>query len=352
MNTSGQNAADTVPSPTEFLKHVLQTYYNGPDEDPFLWSLSYAAAERQELLRRHPITAHDGTSESHRQAFLERLRQNNSFKLSLRPLVDETPNVLGDVWKTVLAMTRDDYPYFSEVAVGIAKVNLISGRVFRHPNGVMAIVLGFAGFNDLYGINHMMALTLRPQLFSPRKLDLIRTLVHMLAKISHHFGKKTLPRSRMPYPTYETMDELGMVHEWTFCQQVFILLHEFGHVVQMHAPSAHLVAEACTGSSELELAADRWAAGILKAKGDKHCPLIAQLNSLFWLCEYMHFIEVCEDQKSACNQLARSRFDTILSVIDPISHIIPAHYINDTRNDLDEVYRHWPLFLELLADAH
>jgi hypothetical protein len=184
----------------------------------------------------------------------------------LRPLVETAFGLLEPQEQAAL----------QEVPIGIVHQPLLNAARLRVPAGGYIIVLNYALFCGL-NIGFRELLWLLNDFFRPHFFIHFETFVDehatSMAALARVMRREFLYDGSITH-NFRHMDPLQGLWAGSLssCAQLFILLHEFAHVVCEHpqlgrphpADQPNLYAKFCLQSCELEDEADRWAASKIK----------------------------------------------------------------------------------------
>jgi hypothetical protein len=228
-------------------------------------------------------------------------------------------NVLGRIHQEALAMMQDRFSYLAAIPVGLGKDPRLRGRLFYNGRGEMAIVLSLGYYYHLYQINEVTFRAIQEGGSGGREA-MAEWMYLLFSQLSHYAGSQTAPFQPFPKKSgilSSDKSEFDLAHFVSNVQQLFVLLHEFGHAAQLreHGYSNGMRLTEWQSDLERDLQADLWAATRFTEQGLEFYPLTMQMRGLFWLFEYYHLIEIMEGD--AVPETARRRFDRIRNCIDP-----------------------------------
>ena len=228
-------------------------------------------------------------------------------------------NVLGRIHQEALALTPHGFPYLAAIPVGLGKDPRLRGRLFYNGRGDMAIVLSIGYYYHLYEFNEITFRAIEEG-GSGGQEAMAEWLYLLFSQLSHFVGRQTVPLEPFPEKSgilSRDRTEMDLTKLVSNVQQLFVLLHEFGHAVQLRGHGSASGGQPKEWQSDLarDLDADAWAADRFAESGMKFYAPSMQMRGLFWLFEYYHLIERLENSLEPGT--ARMRFDRIRDCIDP-----------------------------------
>jgi hypothetical protein len=228
-------------------------------------------------------------------------------------------NVLGRIHQEALALAPERFPYLAAIPVGLGKDPRLRGRLFYNARGDMAIVLSIGYYYHLYQFNEITFRALQ-EAGSGGQEAMAEWLYLLFSQLSHFVGRQTVPLEPFPEKSgilSRDQTEMHLAGLVSNVQQLFVLLHEFGHAVQLsgHASASETRPEEWQSDLARDLDADAWAATCFAERGMQFYTPSMQMRGLFRLFEYYHLIERLENSLEPGT--ARVRFDRIRECIDP-----------------------------------
>jgi hypothetical protein len=317
-----------IPAPIEsdpeldpFLQMVLSTFY-GQKTDPNPGRLQVSDEIMEFAIEQY--NKMPGKSRRFKKFTLDSPEVKEWFGKGLA--MTPGKNVLGRIHKEALALAPQRFSYLSAIPVGLGKDPRLRGRLFYNADGDMAIVLSIGYYYHLYQFNEITFRALQEA--GSLGLDAMEEWLYLLiSQLSHYIGGQTIPLE--PFPSKSgilsrNQTEMDLARLMSNVQQLFVLLHEFGHAVQLRGHGSARGARPEEWHSDLtrDLDADAWAAACFAEGGMRFYAPSMQMRGLFWLFEYYHLIERLENNLETGT--ARLRFDRIQECIDPHhSHLNP-----------------------------
>jgi hypothetical protein len=315
-----------------FMRMVLCTFY-GQTTDPEPDRLKVS----NELLE-HALKLYNqmpGRPEGAKQYTLDspEVRELFGQGLALTP----GKNVLGRIHHEAFTMMETRFHHFQTIPVGLGKDPHLRGRLFCSACGDMAIVLSLGYFYHLYQFNEITFRAIQEA--GEKGPEAMAEWMYLLfSHLSHYIGRQTTPWKHFPKQggvLSRDQNELIFTQLVTNAQQLFVLLHEFGHVVQLteHGLAGRMRLLEWENNLERDLDADAWAAARLAKHSTEYYRPSVQMQGLFWLFEYYHVIETLERKEES--RTARRRFDQIRYLIDPQQASLPHQSLVTLRATFD-----------------
>lgn len=325
----------------KFLQEVLEKYHGQSEDastDIFVFS-DYSIMNAKMAFKESITTWKEGPGI---KPLSGRGSLDDTFipeKMPLRPRYgSEDSNVLGRIWDSVILMTRERYPEFKKIAVGIAKSNGLYCTTYRNETGNIAIVLHFGLFTAIYSLNHLFDLILHFNESHGRDFNfLIDNFVECLKNID--------TSSFLDSASYKSEEEFWRSHFISNCQQQFVILHELGHIVEWTTEKRtcyrrrkmenHKKSKLYNTNSETK--ADMYALKCIIEKGGDFNEPWVQYRSIFWLFEYWHMLEKRAKVKDSVYNSARERWDNLYKELKKCRADLSSLHMNETRKFVDRL---------------
>lgn len=273
-----------------------------------------------------------------------------TFSMTIRP---NAKGILDALRKTVLPLIPRDEAKLRDIPLGFAKHTSVDAHVYSNPEGAYAIILPAALFAGLFSANErylQLRMAGQGERHGNDKEDIDSLILKFPERIAMHLFGREKPKEELFFMASWGMGD-STIASWiwaiTRAQQIFLLMHEFGHVTistgKCEKVRRGMFRHRFVGHSE-EFEADRWAATHI-AKGmdvltEGHPFEIPR--GVFLLFEYFELLrKISVYTLGDENPTPRERFAKIEGILNPREELI-------TRGDLE--HDRWQV--DRLADAY
>ena len=272
----------------------------------------------------------------------------------VRPSREE---ILHALHKTVSPMIPRNKAELRDIPLGFAKLPTVDAYVYINSVGARAIILNAGLFAGLYSANERYL-----QLFKEAEKkaeddtkDLESLILQFAERIAIHLLGKEKPDDEFFFTvSWEWQNPRIFPWIWTTTrvQQLFLLLHEYGHVVTSSGKREkvrHGVFRHCFVGPSEEFKADRWAA-ICIAEGAEELTEghpIEVVRGVFLLFEYLELLHKIGMYPRDKYPAPRKRFAKIEKILNPHKGIITKEDFKRNRWRLDKLAH-----ISQMKDAH
>lgn len=266
-------------------------------------------------------------------------------KVLIRP---GSKKIINTLKKTLeLFLSQNEIDCLQNVSIGFAKTPRVDGYAYTNNIGAYAIVLNAGLFAGLFSANERY---LQLEMASRGK-EVEEDINSLIEKFNQRIATYLFDEPRPEGDWSFTMiwgrepEVASWIWATTTAQQLFLLLHEFGHK-QISSSSNQSISKGIfrcqfTGYNE-EIEADKWAAkhiakGMNKMFPDE--PSIA-ISSVFLIFEYLELLYRMGVYKLGKDYpTPRKRFETIYKIMEPYQTLLSWEILEDRRENFDLSYQ-------------